>query len=70
MFPKGTVVTLDEASLRLKRWLVLGSLHPLDEDEERQSHIAIGGTNLQGLASTTDWGDFGHAELDELIQAL
>ena len=66
----GTVVSEDEARLRLKRWLVVGGVHPLDEDQERQSHIKAGGRNLEELASSTDSGDFGHAELDRLIRGL
>ena len=69
-FLKGTTITEDEASLRLKRWLVVGKLHPLDDDQERASHTAIGGRNLRDLASDTDWGAFGHADLDLLIKTL
>ena len=59
-----------QAALRLKRWLVAGSVSALDPLMERQSHIAIGGRNLRELASETDWGEFDHAELDYMLDNL
>ena len=64
------VLSQSEASLRLKRWLVVGQMHPLDPDRERQSHIALGGTSLCDLSSETEWGEFPHADLDFMIDKL
>ena len=58
----------DEAKLRLKRWLMAGAIMPLEGGRERQSHIKLGGVGLKGLGSDTDWGTFGHADLDLYIQ--
>ena len=58
----------DEAKLRLKRWLMAGNTMPLAAGSERQSHIKLGGVGLKGFGSDTDWGAFGHADLDLYIQ--
>ena len=41
---------------------------PLTAGRERQSHIKLGGVGLKGLGSDTDWGTFGHADLDLYTQ--
>ena len=59
-----------EASLRLKRWLIAGTMHDLDPYEERQSHIALGGWRLSDLGSHTPWGMFTHDDLDHMINNI
>ena len=54
-----------EAMLRLQRWLVCGKFHPLDPDEERQSHVNI---SLEALGNGPGQGGWG--ELDEDIGRL
>ena len=63
-------LTQAEAKLRLKRWLVAAAHFPLEPGRERQSHIGLGGKSLAEFASTTEWGDFGDEDLDELLEAL
>ena len=54
-----------EAMLRLKRWLVCAIFHPLDPDEQRQSHVNI---PLDLLGSGPDEG--GWESLDEDLDML
>lgn len=60
-------MTEDEARKRLKRWLVLAQFSPLDPAQQRQSHIAKGGTQLRELASDVcGWSEL-DADLDILL---
>ena len=64
-------LTLEEAKLRLKRWLVAGkSWLPLEPMRERQSHIGLGGKTLADFSSTSEWGEFNDEDLNALIDAL
>ena len=63
-------LTQAEARLRLKRWLVAAAHFLLEPGRERQSHIGLGGKSLAEFASTTEWGEFGDEDLDELLEAL
>ena len=64
-------ISQTEARLRLKRWLVSGSTARLDPEQERQSHISLGGMHLSKFDSTTSgWGDIPEEELDNLIAGL
>ena len=63
-------ITEDEARLRLKRWLVAGHTTKLEVGKERYCHIKLGGQRLCHLGSHTEWGEFGHADLDCIIEGL
>jgi hypothetical protein len=67
----GSGISLGEARLRLKRWLVAGKFHALDPAKERKSHIALGGLHLSHLGGDQpSWSDFPEDDLDALIATL
>ena len=64
-------MTEDEARLRLKRWIIAGSVHNLEpKTRERQAHIDMGGKRLDDFGSDGTWGDWGNEDLDVLLDAL
>ena len=64
-------MTEDEARLRLKRWIMAGSVHHLEpETRQRQAHIDMGGKHLRDFASDGTWGDWTNEDLDAMLEAL
>ena len=64
-------LTQEEARLRLKRWLVVGSTGRLDPERERQSHIGMGGWHLSKFDSVKPgWGEIPESDLDKMIAGM
>ena len=64
-------MTEDEARLRLKRWIIAGSIHMLEpETRQRQAHIDLGGKRLDDFASGGVWGDWTNEDLDVMLDSL
>ncbi len=63
---KGDELTEEEACKRLKRWLIVGKIDPLDASCQRQSHVSKGGVQLRDFAT----GVAGWEELDPDLDTL
>ena len=61
-----TGLSEDDARLRLNRWLVYATFHDLDPEQQRQSHIGLGGPQLAHLGSDV----LVRAELDPDLDRL
>ena len=64
-------LTEGESRLRLKRWLVSGSMGTLDPERQRQSHIGMGGQHLVLFDTVgSGWGEVPESDLGDLVAGL